>query len=265
MLFRQGNRLINSRNWVKLVRPEQIVCESEPNDPMYGKFSYEPLERGYGVTIGNALRRVLLSSLQGAAFVAVRIEGVQHEFTTIPGVLEDVTDIILNIKQVRLGMLTDEPQRLSLAVSRKGPVTAADIQTNQNVEILNPDLHLATLTEDIELRMEFEVRMGMGYVPADMHDGLADEIGLIKLDASFSPVRKVAYTVEQGLRSANIATVGELVQRAEAEMLKTKNFGKKSLDEIKAVLSSMGLDFGMKVDGFEKKYQEWKRKQHHEA
>jgi len=346
MLFRQGNRLINSRNWVKLVRPEQIVCESEPNDPMYGKFSYEPLERGYGVTIGNALRRVLLSSLQGAAFVAVRIEGVQHEFTTIPGVLEDVTDIILNIKQVRLGMLTDEPQRLSLAVSRKGPVTAADIQTNQNVEILNPDLHLATLTEDIELRMEFEVRMGMGYVPADMHDGLADEIGLIKLDASFSPVRKVAYTVEQArvgqmtnydklilevwtdgsvmpedaiaysakiikdqisvfinfdervsgesggegggnadvndnlfkgidelelsvratncLRSANIATVGELVQRAEAEMLKTKNFGKKSLDEIKAVLSSMGLDFGMKVDGFEKKYQEWKRKQHHE-
>ena len=347
MLFRQGNRLINSRNWVKLVRPEQIVCESEPNDPMYGKFSYEPLERGYGVTIGNALRRVLLSSLQGCAFVAVRIDGVQHEFTTIPGVLEDVTDVVLNIKQVRLAMQTDEPQRLTLSVSKKGPVTAADITTNQNVEILNPDLHIATLTEDVELRMEFEVRMGMGYVPADMHDGLADEIGLIKLDASFSPVRKVAYTVEQArvgqmtnydklilevwtdgsvlpedaiaysakiikdqisvfinfdervsgesgsegsgsadindnlfkgidelelsvratncLRSANIATVGELVQRAEAEMLKTKNFGKKSLDEIKAVLSSMGLDFGMKVDGFDKKYQEWKRKQHHEA
>ncbi len=347
MLFRQGNRLINSRNWVKLVRPEQIICESEPNDSMYGKFSYEPLERGYGVTIGNALRRVLLSSLQGAAFVSVRIDGVQHEFTTIPGVLENVTDIILNIKQVRLGMQTDEPQRLSLAVSQKGPVTAADITTHQNVEILNPDLHIATLTEDIELRMEFEVRMGMGYVPADMHEGLGEEIGLIKLDASFSPVRKVAYTVEQArvgqmtnydklilevwtdgsvlpedaiaysakiikdqvsvfinfdervsgesgaeggshadindnlfkgidelelsvratncLRGANIATVGELVQRAEAEMLKTKNFGKKSLDEIKAVLSSMGLDFGMKIDGFEKKYQEWKRKQHHEA
>ena len=119
MLFRQGNRLINSRNWAKLVRPEQIVCDSDPNDTMYGKFTYEPLERGYGVTIGNALRRVLLSSLQGAAFVAVKISGVQHEFTTIPGVLEDITDVILNIKQVRLGMTTDEPQHLTLSVSKK--------------------------------------------------------------------------------------------------------------------------------------------------
>lgn len=120
MLFRQGNRLINSRNWAKLVRPEQIVCDSDPNDTMYGKFTYEPLERGYGVTIGNALRRVLLSSLQGAAFVAVKISGVQHEFTTIPGVLEDITDVILNIKQVRLGMTTDEPQHLTLSVSMEG-------------------------------------------------------------------------------------------------------------------------------------------------
>ena len=197
MLFRQGNRLINSRNWAKLVRPEQIVCDSDPNDTMYGKFTYEPLERGYGVTIGNALRRVLLSSLQGAAFVAVKISGVQHEFTTIPGVLEDITDVILNIKQVRLGMTTDEPQHLTLSVSKKGPVTAADIMTNANVEVLNPELHIATLTEDMELSMEFEVRMGKGYVPADMHEGLPDTIGLIKLDASFSPVRKVAYTVEQ--------------------------------------------------------------------
>ena len=261
--------------------------------------------------------------------------------------LEDITDVILNIKQVRLGMTTDEPQHLTRSVSKKGPVTAADIMTNANVEVLNPELHIATLTEDMELSMEFEVRMGKGYVPADMHEGLPDTIGLIKLDASFSPVRKVAYTVEQArvgqmtnydklilevwtdgsvlpedaiaysakiikdqisvfisfderisgesggegggstdindnlfkgidelelsvratncLRSANIATVGELVQRPEAEMLKTKNFGKKSLDEIKAVLESMGLDFGMKIDNFEKKYQEWKRKQHHEA
>ena len=149
MLFRQGNRLINSRNWAKLVRPEQIVCDSDPNDTMYGKFTYEPLERGYGVTIGNALRRVLLSSLQGAAFVAVKISGVQHEFTTIPGVLEDITDVILNIKQVRLGMTTDEPQHLTLSVSKKGPVTAADIMTNANVEVLNPELHIATLTEDM--------------------------------------------------------------------------------------------------------------------
>ena len=347
MLFRQGNRLINSRNWAKLVRPEQIVCDSDPNDTMYGKFTYEPLERGYGVTIGNALRRVLLSSLQGAAFVAVKISGVQHEFTTIPGVLEDITDVILNIKQVRLGMTTDEPQHLTLSVSKKGPVTAADIMTNANVEVLNPELHIATLTEDMELSMEFEVRMGKGYVPADMHEGLDDEIGLIRLDSSFSPVRKVAYTVEQArvgqmtnydrlllevwtdgsltpedaiaysakiikdqisvfinfdervsgdmrdgngdsgelnehlfksiddlelsvratncLRSANIALVGELVQRTEAEMLKTKNFGRKSLDEIKSVLLDMGLDFGLKVDNFDKKYQDWKRKQQNEA
>ena len=348
MLFKQGNRLINSRNWAKLEKPQQTVCDSDPNDPMYGRFNYEPLERGYGTTIGNALRRVLLSSLQGAAFVAVKIAGVQHEFTTIPGVLEDVTDIVLNLKQVRPAMLTDDPQRLTLSVSRKGVVTAADIKTNQNVEILNPEQHLATITEDgITLEMELEVRMGKGYVPADMHEDLPEEIGLIRLDSSFSPVRKVAYVVEQArvgqmtnydklilevwtdgsvapedaiaysakiikeqisvfinfdervsgesgadggsgadlndnlfkgidelelsvratncLRSANIATVGELVQRAEGEMLKTKNFGKKSLDEIKAVLASMGLDFGMKIEGFDKKYQEWKRKQHHEA
>lgn len=347
MLIKQGERLINARNWSELVKPDQILREEETASGTHGKFVCEPLERGYGTTIGNAMRRVLLASLQGAAFVSVKIIGVQHEFTTIHGVLEDITDVILNIKQVRLRMDTEEPQRLTLRVERKGPVTAADIVANQHVEVLNPDLHIATLTEDVVLEMELEVRMGKGYVPADMHEGLADEIGLIKLDSSFSPVRKVAYTVEQArvgqmtnydklilevwtdgsvlpedaiaysakiikdqisvfisfderisgesggegggsadindnlfkgidelelsvratncLRSANIATVGELVQRPEAEMLKTKNFGKKSLDEIKAVLESMGLDFGMKIDNFEKKYQEWKRKQHHEA
>lgn len=347
MLSKQANRLINARNWAVLVKPEQIVRDNDPADPVYGKFVCEPLERGYGTTIGNALRRVLLASLQGAAFVAVKISGVQHEFTTIPGVLEDVTDIILNIKQVRLSMDTDAPQTVVLDVRQKGEVTAGDIQGNQHVEVLNPDLHIATLTEDVEFHLELEVRMGKGYVPADMHEGLADEIGLIKLDSSFSPVRKVAYSVEQArvgqmtnydklilevwtdgsvspedavaysakiikdqisvfinfdehisdesglgssdngefnenlfksiddlelsvratncLRSANIALVGELVQRSENEMLKTKNFGKKSLDEIKNVLVDMGLDFGMKVDSFDKKYQEWKRKQHHEA
>ena len=331
---------------VEIEKP-RIECVENPGDGSYGKYVVEPLERGYGTTLGNSLRRILLSSLPGTAVTSIKIAGVQHEFTTIPGVLEDITDVILNIKQVRLGMTTDEPQHLTLSVSKKGPVTAADIMTNANVEVLNPELHIATLTEDMELSMEFEVRMGKGYVPADMHEGLPDTIGLIKLDASFSPVRKVAYTVEQArvgqmtnydklilevwtdgsvlpedaiaysakiikdqisvfisfderisgesggegggsadindnlfkgidelelsvratncLRSANIATVGELVQRPEAEMLKTKNFGKKSLDEIKAVLESMGLDFGMKIDNFEKKYQEWKRKQHHEA
>ena len=347
MLSKQANRLINARNWAVLVKPEQIVRDNDPADSVYGKFVCEPLERGYGTTIGNALRRVLLASLQGAAFVAVKISGVQHEFTTIPGVLEDVTDIILNIKQVRLAMDTDAPQTVVLDVRQKGEVTAGDIQGNQHVEVLNPELHIATLTEDVEFHLELEVRMGKGYVPADMHEGLSEEIGLIKLDSSFSPVRKVAYSVEQArvgqmtnydklilevwtdgsvtpedavaysakiikdqisvfinfdeqisddsglgsndsgefnenlfksiddlelsvratncLRSANIALVGELVQRSENEMLKTKNFGKKSLDEIKNVLLDMGLAFGMKVDSFDKKYQEWKRRQHHEA
>lgn len=347
MLNKQANRLINARNWSVLVKPEQIVRDNDPADQVYGKFVCEPLERGYGTTIGNALRRVLLSSLQGAAFVAVKITGVQHEFTTIPGVLEDVTDIILNLKQVRLAMDCDTPQTLTLDVRARGGVTAGQIQGNQHVQVLNPDLHIATLTEDVEFQLELEVRMGKGYVPADMHEGLSDEIGLIRLDSSFSPVRKVAYAVEQArvgqmtnydklilevwtdgsvspedavaysakiikdqisvfinfdehisdegglcstdsgefnenlfksiddlelsvratncLRGANIALVGELVQRSENEMLKTKNFGKKSLDEIKNVLLDMGLDFGMKVDSFDKKYQEWKRKQHHEA
>jgi len=347
MLIKQGERLINARNWSELVKPDQIMREEETASATHGKFICEPLERGYGTTIGNAMRRVLLASLQGAAFVSVKISGVQHEFTTVHGVLEDITDVILNIKQVRLSMDTDEPQRITLRVDQKGPVLAGNIQGNQHVEVLNPEQHIATLTEDVVLEMEFEARMGKGYVPADMHEGLTEEIGIIKLDSSFSPVRKVAYTVEQArvgqmtnydrlllevwtdgsltpedaiaysakiikdqisvfinfdervsgdlrhgsgesgeinehlyksiddlelsvratncLRGANIALVGELVQRSEAEMLKTKNFGRKSLDEIKGVLLDMGLDFGMKVDSFDKKYQEWKRKQQNEA
>ena len=347
MLTKQGERLINARNWSELVKPEQIRRDSDAGDTMYGKFVCEPLERGYGTTIGNAMRRVLLSSLQGAAFVAAKVEGVQHEFTTIPGVLEDITDVMLNLKQVRLSMDTEVPQMLGLSANKSGVVTAASIKTNQHVEVLNTDQHIATLTRDVPLNIELEARMGKGYVPAEMHEGLSDEIGLIKLDASFSPVRKVAYVVEQArvgqmtdydklvlevwtdgsvtpedaiaysakiikeqisvfitfderiagsasssgtssgevnealykgidelelsvratncLRGANISLVGELVQRSEAEMLKTKNFGRKSLDEIKRVLTEMGLDFGMKIDGFDKKYQEWKRKQQYEA
>jgi DNA-directed RNA polymerase subunit alpha len=273
--------------------------------------------------------------------------GVQHEFTTIPGVLEDVTDVVLNLKQVRLAMDTDEPQRLTLNVHATGPVSAANIETTQHLAVLNPEQHLFTITDAKEVQIELEARMGKGYVPADMHAGLSEEIGLIALDASYSPVRKVAYTVEQArvgqmtnydklilevwtdgsltpedaiaysakimkdqltvfinfderisgeaqannasggdlnenlfksidelelsvratncLKSANISLVGEIVQRAESDMLKTKNFGKKSLDEIKRVLGEMGLDFGMKIDNFEKKYQDWKRKQQHEA
>ncbi len=346
MLIKQGERLINTRNWAELVKPDHVFRDSEESST-YGKFVCEPLERGYGNTIGNALRRVLLASLQGAALVSVKIAGVQHEFTTVPGVLEDVTDIVLNLKQVRMAMNTEEPQRLELIVGKRGPVTAAEIKTNQHITILNPEQHIATLTEDVELNMELEVRMGKGYMTADTHEGLADEIGMITMDASFSPVRRVSYNVEQArvgqmtnydklimevwtdgsitpedaiaysakilkeqlavfinfderisandessassvsdlnenlfkniedlelsvratncLKSADISVVGELVQRTEAEMLKTKNFGRKSLDEITRVLAEMGLDFGMKLDGFDKKYQEWKRLNQNEA
>ncbi len=347
MIFKQGDRLINSRNWSELVKPEHVIRTSDPAERLYGKFVCEPLERGYGTTIGNALRRILLSSLQGAACVSVKISGVQHEFTTIPGVLEDVTDLVLNLKQVRLAMDTEEPQRLTFTATEPGKYTAANIVCTQHVAVLNPDQHLFTVTSPVALDFEIEVRMGKGYVPADMHEGLGDEIGLIALDASYSPVRKVAYSIEQArvgqmtnydklllevwtdgsvspedalaysakilkdqlsvfinfderisgeaqgsssgasdlnenlfksidelelsvratncLKSANISLVGEIVQRHESDMLKTKNFGKKSLDEIRRVLGEMNLDFGMKVDNFDKKYQEWKRKQQNEA
>lgn len=346
-MFKQGDRLINSRNWSELVKPEQVTRTSDPADASYGRFVCEPLERGYGTTIGNALRRILLSSLQGAAFVSVKISGVQHEFTTIPGVLEDVTDIVLNLKQVRMVMDTDEPQRVSLKVSKPGAVSAESLACTQHVRVINPDLHLFTITDPCDVEMELEVHMGKGYVPADMQDCLTEEIGLIALDASYAPVRKVSYTVEQArvgqmtnydrliievwtdgsitpddavaysakilkdqlsvfinfderisgetpaggagggelnenlfksidelelsvratncLKSASIALVGELVQRQENDMLRTKNFGKKSLDEIKRMLSEMGLDFGMKIENFDKKYKDWKRKLQNEA
>ncbi|CCH50555.1 DNA-directed RNA polymerase subunit alpha [Pseudodesulfovibrio piezophilus] len=346
MLIENGDKLINTRNWSELVKPEKLARDPKSGEN-YGKFICEPLERGYATTIGNAMRRVLLSSMQGCAIVAASIEGVQHEFTTMPGVLEDMTEVVLNLKQVRIAMTTDEPQRLLLEANKKGQVTAGMIQENQNVKVLNSDQLIATLTENRPLKMELEVRMGKGYVPADMHEGLADEIGSIILDASYSPVKKVAYSVEQArvgqmtnydklilevwtdgsvspedacaysakilkdqlsvfinfdelsseaaeeeedaidlnpnlfksidelelsvratncLKAANIQLVGELVQRTEQSMLKTKNFGRKSLDEIRRVLDSMTLKFGMIVEDFDKKYQEWmKRKEKNEA
>ncbi|MBU1612293.1 MAG: DNA-directed RNA polymerase subunit alpha [Proteobacteria bacterium] len=346
MLVQDGDKLINARNWAELVKPEQLLRDSK-SSVTYGKFVCEPLERGFATTIGNALRRVLLSSLQGCAIVAARIEGVQHEFTTIQGVMEDVTEIVLNLKQVRLAMTSEEPQVLILSAMKKGPVTAGMIQENQNVTVLNKDQHIATLSENMALNMELEIRMGKGYMPAEMHEGLSEDIGLVTLDASFSPVRKVAYTIEQArvgqmtnydklilevwtdgsvspedavaysakilkdqlsvfinfdelsseqspsgesdmdlnpnlfksidelelsvratncLKAANIQLVGELVQRTEPQMLKTKNFGRKSLDEIRRVLDSMGLKFGMAIDDFDKKYQDWlKRKEKNEA
>lgn len=341
MLIKQGDRLINARNWSELVKPSKLERDDAESDGMHGRFSCEPLERGFGTTIGNALRRVLLSSLQGAAFVSVKIAGVQHEFTTIHGVLEDVTDVILNLKQVRMAVDTEQPQKLTLHADKKGEVTASMIQTNQHVLILNPELHIATLTEDVPLDMELEVRLGKGYVSHELHEGLDNEVGVIALDSSFSPIRRVSYHVEPArvgqmtnydklilevwtdgsvkpddaiayaakiikdqiavfinfdervgnefglgsagpidmnenlfmsidelelsvraancLRSANISILGELVQRTENDMLKTKNFGRKSLEEIKTHLLELGLDFGMKVDNFDKKYQEWKK------
>ncbi len=346
MLIENGDKLINTRNWNELVKPEKLVRDSKSGEN-YGKFICEPLERGYATTIGNAMRRVLLSSMQGCAIVAASIEGVQHEFTTLPGVLEDMTEVVLNLKQVRIAMTTDEPQKLVLEANKKGRVTAGMIQENQNVTVLNKDQLIATLSEDRPLKMELEVRMGKGYVPADMHEGLIEDIGSVILDASYSPVKKVAYSVEQArvgqmtnydklilevwtdgsvspedacaysakilkeqlsvfinfdelsseateeeedsidlnpnlfksidelelsvratncLKAANIQLVGELVQRTEQTMLKTKNFGRKSLDEIRRVLDSMVLKFGMTVEDFDKKYQEWlKRKEKNEA
>lgn len=346
MLVQDGERLINTRNWSELVKPEKLVRDAKSNR-MYGKFVCEPLERGFGTTIGNALRRVLLSSLQGGAIVSARIDGVQHEFTTIEGVMEDVTEIVLNLKMVRFAMTSEDPQVLVLEADKKGVVTAAAIQENQNIRVLNKNQHIATLSEDRQLRIELEVRMGKGYVPAEMHEGLSDDIGLITMDSSFSPVKKVAFSVEQArvgqmtnydklileiwtdgsvspddavaysakilkdqlsvfinfdelnsqkqpedvdgsslnpnlfkridelelsvrgtncLKAADIQYVGELVQRSEQAMLKTKNFGRKSLDEIRRVLENMNLKFGMTLEDFDKNLQDWlKGKENNEA
>lgn len=346
MIIKDGDRLINTRNWGELVKPKKIEKSDDSNN-YYGKFIVEPLERGYGTTLGNSLRRVLLSSLQGSAIVSAKIDGVYHEFTSIPGVMEDVTNIILNLKKVRFLMDTDEPQILELKVSKKGVVTAGDIKENNHVKVLNPEQHIATLTEDIEFRMELEVRMGKGYVPSELQP-IPNEIGKIILDANFSPVKKVAYTVDQArvgqltnydklimeiwtdgsvtpedalayaakilkdqltifinfdesfgvdqqeeqkeeelnpnlfktieelelpvrasncLKKANIHYVGELVQKTEADLLKAKNFGKKSLDDILKVLHDMGLDLGMKIENFYEQLEKWekKRKEDHEA
>ena len=319
------------KNWRELIKPKRLEVEStEPNT--YGKFECEPLERGFGVTMGNALRRVLLSSLQGSAITNVKIDGVLHEFSTIPGVLEDVTDVILNLKEVRFRVTGDgNLRRLQIEKQGEGRVSARDIQTGAMVEVLNPDQHICTLARDAKLRMELTIRQGKGYVPAEKNIEENQPIGTIPIDAIFSPVRKVNYTVTQArvgqitdydkltleiwsdgsvkpedalayaakilkdqlsifinfeeeaeaqeeevrtepafndnlfrgvdelelsvrsancLKNADIRHIGELVQRTEQEMLKTKNFGRKSLNEIKEILSEMGLSLGMKIDDF---------------
>ena len=320
------------RNWQTLIKAKGLGVEEETLTPTHARFHVEPLERGFGITIGNSLRRVLLSSLQGAAITAVRIKGVLHEFSTLPGVREDVTDIILNIKEILVKLHSDGPEILRLKVNKARVVKASDIQTNPHVEILNPDHPLATLSDDGELEIEMVVKRGRGYVPAERNREEGESIGTIPIDAIFSPIRKVNYNVtharvgqitdydrltlevwtngsvtpadavgyaakiikdqigvfinfEEGeavprpqeeeeksqlnenlfksvdelelsvrsancLKNADIRYIGDLVQKTETEMLKTKNFGRKSLNEIKEILTEMGLGLGMKLENW---------------
>ncbi|MEE4352564.1 MAG: DNA-directed RNA polymerase subunit alpha [Desulfatiglans sp.] len=320
---------LKSRNWRELIKPKRIEIDPGKYSSTYGKFVCEPLERGFGITIGNALRRVLLSSLQGAAIVSAKFDSVQHEFSNIPGVLEDVTDIILNLKEVKLKTVDVEEAVIHLSSEGEGVVTAGDIEIHGLVEILNPEQHICTLNEEAKLNIEMVVKVGKGYVPVEKLKDKDPEIGVIPIDAIFSPIQKVSYVVtnarvgqvadydkltlelwtdgsvipedavafaakilkeqmnpfinfeeepepieeeeeekdevnenlfrpvselELSVRSANclknadIKLIGQLVQKTEADMLKTKNFGRKSLNEIKAILEEMGLSLGMKLD-----------------
>ena len=310
--------------------PTKLELEKETASSTYGKFIAEPFERGFGTTLGSALRRVLLSSLPGAAVTSVKIEGVYHEFSTIPGVTEDVTILILNIKGLRLRLYSEKAKAIRLKKKGPGELTAADLAVDSEVTILNPDLHIATLDKDATLDIELIVKPGRGYVPAERNKEEGLPIGVIPVDSVFSPIKRVNFSVESArvgritdydklilevwtddsitpqeavttagsilrdhldlclpsdetgeptqedssdeansqinqhlfrsvnelelsvraancLKNANIKSIGELVQRSENEMLKTKNFGKKSLNEIKEVLLEMGLELGTKI------------------
>jgi DNA-directed RNA polymerase subunit alpha len=319
------------KNWQELIKPQKLKVDAGHEQNKTATIVAEPLERGFGLTLGNALRRVLLSSLQGTAVTAIQIEGVLHEFSSIPGVREDVTDIVLNVKQIALRMHAEGPKRLSLRADGPGEVTAGQITPMADVDILNPNLVLCTLDEGVALRMELTIANGKGYVPADRNRPEDAPIGLMPVDSLFSPVKKVSYKVENtregqildydkltmtletngavtpdnavayaarilqdqlqvfinfeepkervaeegkpelafnpvllkkvdelelSVRSANclkndnIVYIGDLIQKTEGEMLRTPNFGRKSLNEIKAVLAEMGLHLGMEVQGW---------------
>jgi len=317
-------------NWRNLIRPKRIEIDEGTHTRFYGEFTCQPLERGAGITLGNALRRTLLSSIQGAAIVSVRFDGVLHEFSTIPGVKEDVTDIILNLKGVRVKLNQDGPRQLFLDIAREGIVTAGDMMHDGTVEILNPEHHIATLSGEAALKADMVATTGRGYLPAKKEKDYEQPEGTINIDSIFSPIKKVNYSVtharvgqvadydrlvlevwtdgsinpedaiayaarilkeqldifvnfsevvdeeeppetkdtdllqeqllrhvddlELSVRSANclknagINLIGELVQKTEAEMLKTKNFGRKSLNEIREILAEQGMGFGMKLD-----------------
>ena len=321
-----------TKNWRDLIKPRHLEVEQESLTPIYGKFIAEPLERGFGTTLGNSLRRVLLSSLQGAAITAVKIEGVEHEFSTIPEVAEDVTDIVLNLKEVLLSVRGNENRTIRIEAQGPKDVKAGDIIADPQVEVLNPGHHICTLSEGGKIRIEMTCRQGRGYVPATLNKVIGAPLGTIPIDSLFAPIRKVNYQVtnarvgqvtdydrlslevwtngsvapqdaiayaakiikeqlttfinfdeteepvafespkeeaklnenlfrsvdelELSVRSANcrqqanIRSIGDLVQRTEGEMLKTKNFGRKSLKEIKEILSEMGLSLGMKLENW---------------
>ena len=321
-----------ARNWRELIRPRRLEVEADTLTSTYGRFYCEPLERGFGTTLGNALRRVLLSSLQGAAITNIKVNGVLHEFSTIPGVMEDVATIVLALKDVRVRMNTEGPKTIRIRKSGEGIVTAGDFLSNdQTVEIMNPGHKICTLGPDSTLDLEATVNLGKGYVLADKNKTEEMSIGTIPIDSVFSPLRRVNYTVTPArvgretdfdrlnlelwtdgaiepadavafaakilkeqltifinfeeqiethalhhdepeplnanlfksvdelelsvrsancLQNANIRFIGELVQKTEAEMLKTKNFGRKSLKEIKEILAEMGLSLGMKLDNW---------------
>jgi len=317
--------------WRDLIKPKAFEVDRDVLREDYGRFMIRPLERGYGVTLGNSLRRILLSSMMGSAVSAVKFDGVLHEFSTIPDVMEDVTDIILNLKQVRFKQFSPDTQTLRITKNGPGVVTARDIQTNDKIEVLNPDQHIATLGNNGKFNAELTVTYGRGFVAAD--EANQDlPVGTIGVDALYSPIRRVNYQVSNArvgqktdydaltievwtdgslkpeesislgskilkeqlqifltfdetmepdvateevksptlnenlfrsvddlelsvrsancLKNANIRYIGELVAKSEAEMLKTKNFGRKSLNEIKEILSEMGLGLGMKIDGW---------------
>ncbi|OAB56109.1 DNA-directed RNA polymerase subunit alpha [Phormidium willei BDU 130791] len=316
------------KNWTELIKPNKLDIQPGPDAQRFAKVVAEPLERGFGLTLGNALRRVLLSSLQGAAVTAVQIDGVLHEFSSIPGVREDVTDVVLNIKALALRMHGEGPKRIRLRADGPGEVTAAQIETGADIEVMNPDLTICTLDDGARIDMEMTVAIGKGYLPGSQNRQEDSPIGLIPVDSLFSPVRRVAYRVENtrvgqvtdydkltmevetdgtvspddavalaarilqdqlqlfinfeepkvrevteeraeppfnknllrkvdelelSVRSANclkndnIIYIGDLVQKTEAEMLRTPNFGRKSLNEIKEVLAQMGLHLGMEI------------------
>lgn len=321
------------KNWRDLIKPKKLEADKDTLTGTYGKFVAEPLERGFGVTIGNALRRILLSSLQGAAITSVRFDGILHEFTSVPGVKEDVSDIILNLKQVKLKIHGEGPKTLRIKAGvADGAVKAGDIICDSTVEILNPDLHIATVSKGSKFEAELRADTGKGYSPSERNKQPDAPVGSIAIDSVFQPVSRVNFNVtharvgqrtdydrlalelwtsgaidpqsavaiaakilkdqlslfitfEEGeerssegvsaskpqfnenlfktvdelelsvrsancLKNADIKYIGEMVQKSEQEMLRTKNFGRKSLNEIKEILHGMGLDFGVKLDDF---------------